>query len=314
MSPEVGLVEIAETKSDTDIERYLEVLRPLSHAFDETLYVIDFKRKCFRFVSNKGIFLLGYKSDEVMKLNYNFYREVVNKKDYPFFEKAIQVVEEYFLYPKTSIEDLTYIVFDFRIKGYKNKVMLSHKFMPLIVNNQAIMAICSVSRSASKTPGNLYAYYNSEKKVCYQYSFEGERWDTVPMIKISHTELDILSVIKHGIKGKDASDILGIEHQHMRNILTPLFERLDVDNTVQALIILQNHRVNVEADNKKKSKAESKINKPRKKMTLDKLPRIQARLNNGESYRSIASKEDISVFTIWYAIDKGKLKKKHDRV
>ena len=93
------------------VEQYLKALKAVSNAFDETLFVVDFKRRCFRFVSDRGIFLCGYTPEEVLKM---------------------------------------------------------------------------------------------------------------------------------GIKGEDAADIIGIEHQNIRNILTPLFERLDVSNTLQAHIFLQN--------------------------------------------------------------------------
>ena len=53
-----------------NIEHYLELLKSVSDAFDETVYVLDFKRRCFRFVSNKGIFLCGHTSDEVLQLGY----------------------------------------------------------------------------------------------------------------------------------------------------------------------------------------------------------------------------------------------------
>ena len=45
-----------ETDSEPNIECCLELLKTASDAFDETIYVVDFKRRCFRFVSSKGFF------------------------------------------------------------------------------------------------------------------------------------------------------------------------------------------------------------------------------------------------------------------
>ena len=81
-----------------------------------------------------------------------------------------------------------------------------------------------------------------------------------------------------------------------------MFERLDVDNMTQALIYVQNHQVVVKSDGKVKKK-------PRREMTEDKFPRIKARLNNGESYRSIEGMEDVDESTIRYHIKTGNLKK-----
>ena len=288
---------------NTHVEPYLKALKAASVTFDETLLVVDFKRRCFRFVSDRGIFLCGYTSEEMLQLGFDFYKKAIHKQDYPQFEIYLKAVEDYFYHPKTTIQDIAYAVFDFKTTGYMKKIMLSHKFMPLIVNNEERLAVCSVSRSAGKTQGNLYTYYyNVKDNVRYLYSFGGKKWEPKPMTELSQTEWDILNVAKQGLTGKETSKIIGISHQYMRNTMTPLFERLDVDNMTQAFIYVQNHQVNVKNDGKVK-------NKPRRKMTEDKLLRIQASLNNGESYRSIERMENVDESTIRYHIRIGNLKK-----
>ena len=49
--------------------------------------------------------------------------------------------------------------------------------------------------------------------------------------------------------------------------------------------------------------------KNRRTMNPDNLRRIQKALNNGQSVNSIAKQEDVSEFTIRYAIKMGKLNK-----
>ena len=105
--------------------------------------------------------------------------------------------------------------------------------------------------------------------------------------------------------------IIGISYQHLRNVLTPLFERLDVDNTMQAQIFVENHRVDVKSDNQTKmTKQPSKIKQPQRKMTPDKLLLIQEALHKGKSVNSIAKREGISERTIRYHIIAGNLKKR----
>ena len=147
----------------SEVESFFELLKAVSAAFDETVYVIDFEQRCFRFVSDGGMFLCGNSPKKMMQMGYSFYREAIFIEDYNLVENTLQAVADYFSDPKTRIRELAYIVFDFKASGYKGKIRLSHKFIPLIIDNKATMAICSVSRSASKTSGNLYAYYNNVK-------------------------------------------------------------------------------------------------------------------------------------------------------
>ena len=302
----------SKNDNNVNVEHYFELLKAASEAFDETVYVIDFKHQRFRFVSNKGMFLGGRKPEEILSLGYDFYSELVHKKDILLFTGILQAVTDYFSNPNTPINNLSYVIFDFRICGYKGQIRLSHKVIPLVVNNQALMAICSVCPSAAKTSGNLIAYYNDSSDFCYRYSFEGSLWEKEPLIKINQLEWDILNLSKQGITGREIADIIGITEQYLRNVQVALFEKLNVNNTRQALIFVTNHRVITETGrsfNKGKSKEPPKIKKPQKKMTPEKLHRIQEALNMGESVNSIAKRENIGEYTVRYAIRTGKLKK-----
>ena len=284
----------------------MEFLKTTSDLFEETVYVVDFHQQNFRYVSNKGLFLCGRLPEEILQLGYKFYTEVIHQEDFQLVAKIHQVVLNYFTHPDTPIHDLTYMVFDFRIRGYKGQLRLSQKVVPLMVNNQVRMAVCCVNRSVSETSGNLFAYYNGKKDIRYQYSFEGERWEEEPMIKLSRQEWDIISLSKQGITGYKIADILGITHQTLRNAQTGIFQKLNTNSMTQSVIFTGNHRINVVSD-RCNSRKEGK--KPHRKMTPDKLARIQEELNSGQSVNSIAKRENIAESLIRYHLTNGSLKK-----
>lgn len=297
---------VLKKASDIDIfvEHYWDLFKTFTDTFDETVYVVDFKLRCFHFVSNKGIFLCGRSSDEVLRLGYEFYHEVVYHKDFHLIIKIHQVIEDYFSLPNTSIRDLAFIVFDFRRSGYKGRVRLSHKVMPLlIVNNQVQMALCSVSRSASETSGNLFAYYNRKEDFCYKYSFDNELWKPAPLIEISPEEWEILNLTKQGLKDKEIADIIGITHQDLRNTLCSIYRKMNVHSKTQAIMFISNHRINIKSDrhsNRTKYNEKMEGKKQRRPMTPEKYKRIQEALNKGESNNSIAKRENVGEYTIRY--------------
>jgi len=300
------IVSETETDIDSRVEHYLDILNAVSDVFDETVYVVDFKPPCFRFVSPKGIFLCGRSSDEVMRLGYEFYPEVIHPKDIQHVAKYHQVIVDYFSHPKIPLQDLAYIIFNFRLREYQGKMILSHKVMPfLVVNNRATMAICSVSRSADKKPWDMYAYHNGKEPVRYRYSFGSRQWIPEPIAKLNQQEWLILNLSCQGIKGEEAAKIIGISHSYLRSAQSAMFEKLDVDNMTQALIFVQNHKIIVEP-NQRKKKEQPKV---RRKMTQDKIQRIQKRLDKGESINSIAIQENTLESNIRYYVDTGKLKK-----
>jgi len=97
--------------------------------------------------------LQGRSPDEILHLGYRFYPEVIHPTDYRTILKIHQAIVRYFLNSATRICDLAYVVFDFRLRGYQGKMMMSHKEAPLIVNQQVQMAVYSVASSEAKLRG-----------------------------------------------------------------------------------------------------------------------------------------------------------------
>ena len=302
--------EITGRDIDAGMECCLQLLKTVSHSFDETIYLIDFHHSCFRFVSNKGIFLCGRSPGEVLQLGYDFYPEVVHPKDFEMVTKIHQVVEDYFSHPDTPIRDLAFIVFDFRIRGYKGKLMLNQKVMPLVVNNQVRMALCVVSRSVSKKSGNLFAYFNGQEDSCFQYSFENNLWKREGLIELTPKEWEILNLLKQGMPGKEIADIIGISEKDLRNTQTVIHRKMNVSSKIEAVIFANNHRVVVNSDQPFDQKMSKKLpeKKPRRNMTKEKLKRIQEDMNIGESNNSIAKRENVGEYTIRYHKSIGNLK------
>jgi len=237
---------IKKNESDIEVNAYMEdflnSLKAVSNLLDESVYVVDFHKRCFRYVSDKGIFLCGRSPQEVMQSGYNFYHEVVHPDDYSMLVKIHQAVIRYIYHPNTPIHDLAYIVFNYRLHGNRGMLMVRHRVTPLIVNDQALMAVCSVSYSTNKTPGNLFAYYNGQD-VCYQYSLSSERWKKVPMIQLSPREKNILELYRAGIARNDVADILFISPHTLRNHEASIYDKLNVHSMMQAINYAVNHRL-----------------------------------------------------------------------
>jgi len=298
----------APVVAKVDIEPYLESLRAVSNLLDESVYVVDFHHRCFRFVSENGIFLSGLASEDVLSLGYDYYQKIIHPEDYPMAEKMYQEIVRYFTHP-ASLNDLIYAKISFRTHK-TDGLMMQHRVTPLIVNNQARMAICTVHHTKD-TPGNLCAYHRN-KDVYYQYSLDSGRWKQEPVISLKPREKRILELSKAGITRQEIADILRISLNTLRNVEASIYDKLKVRSRAQAVSLASNNRlifVPDHSNNRKVHEEQPNEKKNRRRMTPDKLPRIQEALNNGQSVNSIAKQEGVSEFSIRYAIKNGKLKK-----
>jgi len=236
------IAEEREVEVDEYLNDYLNSLKDASNLIDDSIYVVDFHKRCFRFVSDKGIFLCGRSPLQVMQSGYEFYKELVHHDDYEMLVEIYRAVLSYFYHQDTPVHDLAYVVFDFRLHGNRGLLMASHRARPLIVNDQVRMAICTVSLSMNKTPGNLYAYYN-DQDFCYQYSLERKRWKKEPMIHLRQREKNILEFSRAGITKNDVAEILAISPNTLRNKEAAIFEKLNVHSMMEAVNYAINHRL-----------------------------------------------------------------------
>ena len=290
-------VALTEGGTDVCVALYLELLKTVSEAFDETVYLIDFKSQRFHFVSSKGIILNLLPFEDELLSNFDFY-QIVHKKDCPLVEIMFQAVIDYFRCPNKPILDLAYFVFDFLITGYKGRIRMSNKIIPLVVNHQTQLAVGNLARSTEKTSGNLFAYQNRIEDIRYRYSTGEKKWIPEPLLHLNLLEWNILNVSKQGLTGEQMADIIGIKHQYLRNVQSLMFENMEVENTMQALLLIQSHRIVVKPEPSKRKRTKEK--RSRKIMTPELLRRVHELKKEGKSNRQVAKLLDISEFMVRY--------------
>ena len=74
----VGNINEEETKQE---KNYLEVIEAVSRTVYTSIYVIDYEKKGFEYVSDNPMFLCGHTSEEVKEMGYAFYFKNVISKD-----------------------------------------------------------------------------------------------------------------------------------------------------------------------------------------------------------------------------------------
>jgi len=230
----------SNSKAETFTGYYLESVKAVSNMLKESIFVIDFQQQKFRFVSDKGIFLCGRTSDEVLTLGFKFYREIVHPEDFPLIAKIHQIIFRYFSCHDKTIRDLDCVVFNYRIRSDRKYLMVSHKMAPLFFDNCLGLAVSTVSDSMLETSGKLYAYFNNGKDR-REYSFADRFWEKSPQLTLTQLEKDILLLAKQGKQEKEIANILCKQIQTIKNQKVELFDKLEVNNTQQAITFAANH-------------------------------------------------------------------------
>lgn len=202
-----------------------------------SLYIIDYNRKDFLYVSPNQLFLCGCTPEEVRRRGYGFYFDVVPEEE---LRMLFEINEAGFsFYNKLCVDErLNYIIeYDFHIRlsdGHTH--LIHHKLAPMLLDREGRLwlALCTVSLSPNKEVGNV-TISNRDNTECYRYSFEGKRWHKQPGITLTERETDILRLSVKGFSNNEIAERLFIDTNTVKFHKKSLFGKLKAKNITEAI-------------------------------------------------------------------------------
>lgn len=275
----------------------------------ETVYMLDFLKKCFLFVSDRNTFLSDHSVEEVLSLGYDFFPKVIHIEDLPLLKDIHKVILQR-LNGMNDLVNINYFSFDLRIKNESRYIMVHHKLKPVFVSGKVRFGIYLLISSVLKKSGHLRVHYNNGIDFD-EYLFNSKKWRKGTGQILSIQEKNILKLAKQGRTNNEIAHELHLSSHTIRNIKTSIFQKLNVRSMIQAVIYAANRHLIFGFNNEQKPIKQLKTKKRRRLMMPNMILRIQKKLNIGQSINSIAKQEKISEGSIRYAINHGKLKKKH---
>ncbi len=217
----------------------------MARSTNRSLYVIDYHRKNFLYVSPNPLFLCGCTPEEVCEKGYGFYFEVVPPEE---IQMLLEINEAGFgFYYRQPVEQrLGYIIsYDFHIRtsaGYTR--LIHHQLAPVCLSAQGDLwlALCTVSLSQADKAGNVVISHKSEP-YHHRYSFEGKRWIEEANIQLTDRERDILQLSVQGLSVAEIGERLFINADTVKFHRKKLFQKLEAENITEAIGIASNLRL-----------------------------------------------------------------------
>ena len=217
----------------------------LARNTNHSLYIIDYHRKNFLYVSSNPLFLCGHSPEEVQQKGYAFYFEVVPSDE---INRLMEINEAGFrFYYDQPIEkrlDLS-IEYNFHIHtSEKHPHLIHHKLTPVLLSGKGDiwLALCTVSLSPEKNIGDVVI----SDHTCtdhYIYSFEGRRWRKQPELILSDREKEILQLSVKGRSNTEIGETLFIDANTVKFHKKKIFEKLHAENITEAVGIAANLRL-----------------------------------------------------------------------
>lgn len=219
-----------------------KLLDTFSLLMNQSIYVADFSRGKFLYVSDHPLFLCGFSAREVKEMGFSFYEKIIAPEDMPL---VMDVNENGFRFFNTKHPDDCFLSVDFRIKQEDGGLMLvTQRLVPLLLSddNKLISALCFVVPSHSSGPGNAVIQSLSEP---FQYRFNAftRRFNFRNQHLLSKREKEVLSLCAKGFGNQEISKALNIALPTVKHHKQNIFQKLGVSSTSEAVCFAFRNRM-----------------------------------------------------------------------
>lgn len=234
--------------TDSDLNKtsdYIEVVKTFSRITNNSVYVIDYEKKGFEYVSENPLFLNGHTPEEVIKMGYDFYFKYVPQKDLDLLLKINTIGFDFYETIPVKTRKNHSISYDFHLNTSNGKTILIHqKLTPIFLDGKGKIwkAICVVSLSSKQKSGNIIIH-NSEFNESFQYDLNANCWITLEKISLSDREKDIVHYSLRGYSINEISEKLFISPDTIKFHRKKLFEKLEVNNISEAISVASSKRL-----------------------------------------------------------------------
>lgn len=217
----------------------VDFARSLSQLTYQSVYLIDYYKKGFLFVSDNPIFLCGRTADEVLKNGYQHYLDNVPEEDLLLLKK---INDSGFDFLKNlSEEDRMQhsISYDFHLKQPIGKpILINHKLKPLLLDNSSNLwiALCLVSISSHAKAGNI-RIKNEFDKSYFEYDLINNIWSEKPAVLLKKREKDILRYSAQGLTMEQIAEMLFVSIDTIKFYKKQIFSKLKVKSITEATAI-----------------------------------------------------------------------------
>lgn len=234
--------------SDNELQQTSDYLAPIK-AFARTtyksIYIIDYEKKGFEYVSDNPLFLCGHTAEEVKDMGYAFYFKYVVKPDLDLLLKINTAGFDF--YEKLPIEErlLYTISYDFSLKNQERKtILINQKLTPLFLSNEGKIwkAICIISLSTEQKSGNVKIYKQGDNNM-FTYDLEGGFWSNKEKIKLTNREKEILQYSARGFKINEIAETIFVSPDTVKFHRKKLFDKLEVANITEAISFAINNKL-----------------------------------------------------------------------
>ena len=223
----------------------MQFLDAFARSTYKSIYVIDYYKKNFLYVSNNPLFLCGLQPEEVRDMGLDFYINHVPESNLPLL---LEINRAGFTFINNiPIENrLEYTLsYDFQLKQPKGKVMLiNHKMTPLQLteDGKIWLTLCTASLSSHSNIGNIEVKRNGYP-THWKYCLERHIWIEYTGVNLKECEKEVLYLSAQGYTMNEISSHMCKSIDTVKGYKRRIFNKLGTASITEALNMTINEKM-----------------------------------------------------------------------
>ena len=229
-----------------ELHPYVDSAKALARLTYKSLYIIDYNKLNFLYVSGNPLFLCGESVDEVMSEGYQFYYRHVPDEDLAFLHSVNRAGFDFFKEIAVSERTEYTISYNFRIVPAESKepILINHQLTPLKLDSSGNiwLSLCLVSLAHSRELGEAYiSAVNSSKR--WRLSSKSGRWKQMEDLTLSEQEKAVISLAHQGLSVGEIAQIIHRSEDSVKGYRKALFQKLGVSNISEAIAVATSRKL-----------------------------------------------------------------------
>ena len=237
-------VKLTEELDYSRVGEYIRSAEAFSRSTYQSVYIIDYFKRNFLYVSPNPMFLCGLSPEQMKELGYEFYLKYVPEDEQPLLVDLNRA--GFAFQSKLPIDERKdwYIQYDFHITNNPHPILVNHKLTPIALTSDGRiwLALCVVSASNHSTPGHIEMHRVGSPEY-FEYNRVTRRWDRRSMPTLSDGEKSVITLSIQGYTMSEIADRMCLSPDTIKKYRKQIFEKLGVRNISEAIISATNNKL-----------------------------------------------------------------------
>lgn len=237
-------IRLPEELDYTRVSEYVRSAEAFSRSTYQSVYIIDYFRQNFLYVSPNPMFLCGLSPQQMQDLGYRFYIQYVPGEEHPLLLALNKAGFDFYNNIPVDERKDWYISYDFNILNSGRKILVNHKLTPLALTSEGRiwLALCVVS-AATHTDAGHTEMHRVGSPDFFEYNMNTRHWDRRQMPVLTDGEKSVLTLSIQGYTMSEIADMICLSPDTIKKYRQRIFEKLDVRNISEAIVAATNSKL-----------------------------------------------------------------------